>query len=37
MSKNALGIWYESRTIFRIEEFVAKSFEQVKTFEQNYR
>ena len=24
MSKNALGIWYESRTIFRIREFVAK-------------
>ena len=24
MSKNALGIWYESRTIFRIGEFVAK-------------
>ena len=23
MSKNALGIWYESRTIFRIGEFVA--------------
>ena len=24
MSRNALGIWYESRTIFRIGEFVAK-------------
>ena len=24
MSKNALGIWYESRKIFRIWEFVAK-------------
>ena len=24
MSKNVLGIWYESRTIFRNEEFVAK-------------
>ena len=24
MSKNALGIWYESHTIFRIGEFVAK-------------
>ena len=24
ISKNALGIWYESRTIFRIGEFVAK-------------
>ena len=24
MSKNALGIWHESRTIFRIGEFVAK-------------
>ena len=24
MSKNALGIWYESRKIFRIGEFVAK-------------
>ena len=24
MSKNALGIWYESRTIFRIGEFMAK-------------
>ena len=24
MSKNALGIWYESRTIFRIGEFVAE-------------
>ena len=24
MSKNALGIWYESLTIFRIGEFVAK-------------
>ena len=24
MSKNALEIWYKSRTIFRIEEFVAK-------------
>ena len=24
MSKNALGIWYESRIIFRIGEFVAK-------------
>ena len=24
MSKNTLGIWYESRTIFRIGEFVAK-------------
>ena len=24
MSKNALEIWYESRTIFRIGEFVAK-------------
>ena len=24
MSKNALGIWYESRTILRIGEFVAK-------------
>ena len=24
MSKNALGIWYESRMIFRIGEFVAK-------------
>ena len=24
ISKHALGIWYESRTIFRIGEFVAK-------------
>ena len=24
MSKNAIGIWYESRMIFRIGEFVAK-------------
>ena len=24
MSKNAIGIWYESRSIFRIGEFVAK-------------
>ena len=24
MSKNALGIWYEPRTIFRFGEFVAK-------------
>ena len=24
MSKNALGIWYELRTIFQIGEFVAK-------------
>ena len=24
MVKNAVGIWYESRTIFRIGEFVAK-------------
>ena len=24
MSKNALGIWYESRTILRIGEFAAK-------------
>ena len=24
MSKNALGIWYKSRTIFQIREFVAK-------------
>ena len=24
MSKNALGIWYESHTTFRIGEFVAK-------------
>ena len=24
MSKNALGIWYESRTIFRFGDFVAK-------------
>ena len=24
MSNNVLGIWYESRTIFRIGEFVAK-------------
>ena len=30
MFKNALGIWYESRTIFRIGEFVAKVFNSSK-------
>ena len=35
MSKNALGIWYESRTIFRIGEFVAKVLNNSKTFEPN--
>ena len=34
MSKNALGIWYESRTIFRIGEFLAKV---LNTFEPNSR
>ena len=29
MSKNALGIWYESRTIFRIGEFVAKVLNRI--------
>ena len=36
MSKNAVGIWYESRTIFRIGEFVAKVL-KFKTFEPNSR
>ena len=30
MSKNALGIWYESRTNFRIGEFVAKVLTSTK-------
>ena len=30
MSKNALGIWYESLTIFRIGEFVAKDLNSSK-------
>ena len=32
MSKNALGIWDESRTIFRIREFVAKVLNRSKLF-----
>ena len=34
MSKNALGIWYESRTIFRIGEFVAKVLNSSKLLSQ---
>ena len=30
ISKNALGIWYESCTIFRIGEFVAKDLNSSK-------
>ena len=34
MSKNALGIWYESRTVFRIGEFVAKVLNSSKLLSQ---
>ena len=34
ISKNALGIWYESRTIFRIGEFVAKVLNSSKLLSQ---
>ena len=35
MSKNALEIWYESRTIFLNREIRGQSFEQFITFEPN--
>ena len=34
MSKNALGIWYEPRTMFRIGEFVAKVLNSSKVLSQ---
>ena len=37
MSKNALGIWYESHTIFSNRGIRGQSFEQFKTFEPNSR